>query len=42
MVQEICRSLKEFGEILLRLEEEKQAYESKDNQYDFWGYVVKR
>ena len=36
------RSLKEFGEILLRLEEEKQAYESKDNQYDFWGYVVKR
>ena len=36
------RSLKEFGEILLRLEEEKQAYQSKDSQYDFWGYLVKR
>ena len=40
--RKVEQCITKFGEILLYVEEDKGAYQSKYQQYDMWGYVVKR
>ena len=39
---EVETILSNFGEIILKMAEDKSAYISEKGSYDLWGYIVKR